>query len=132
MEIQCTRLRQHDFVKEQGNNASAMSSIDDMFGAIALPLTKDELITRNTTILYVGAGETPALTALLFNFNACRVLSYDPAAEMCREESATVNRQLMKRFLAVEKVKEAEVIGIIAGTLGVGMRMCDGDRVSSS
>lgn len=38
----------------------------------------------------------------------------------CRLESARTNRMLMRRYALVEKAKDADVIGILVGTLGVG------------
>jgi diphthamide biosynthesis protein 2 len=37
-----------------------------------------------------------------------------------RLESAQVNRALMRRYVLVQKAKDADVIGIVVGTLGVG------------
>lgn len=39
---------------------------------------------------------------------------------MARQESVQVNRMLMKRYFLVQKAKDADTIGIVVGTLGVG------------
>jgi diphthamide biosynthesis protein 2 len=39
---------------------------------------------------------------------------------MARKESVQVNRMLMKRYFLVQKAKDADTIGIVVGTLGVG------------
>jgi hypothetical protein len=49
-----------------------------------------------------------------------QVWSYDPAMRDCRLESSKTNRMLMRRYAVVEKAKDADVIGILVGTLGVG------------
>lgn len=49
-----------------------------------------------------------------------QVWSYDPATRSSRLESGRTNRMLMRRYATVEKAKDADVIGILVGTLGVG------------
>lgn len=39
---------------------------------------------------------------------------------LARQESIQVNRMLMKRYFLVQKAKDANTIGIVVGTLGVG------------
>ena len=60
---------------------------------------------------------------LLFPVGCCalmQVWSYDPATRSSRLESGRTNRMLMRRYATVEKAKDADVIGILVGTLGVG------------
>ncbi len=40
-----------------------------------------------------------------------------------RRETLTVNRTLLRRYYLVEKTKDADIIGILAGTLGVGTKI---------
>ena len=54
------------------------------------------------------------LTSLL------QVWSYDAILRSARLESSKTNRMLMRRYAIVEKAKDADVIGILVGTLGVG------------
>ncbi|GAA5906828.1 hypothetical protein JCM5296_001952 [Sporobolomyces johnsonii] len=63
--------------------------------------------------------ESLALTNLLMTHGRCRVWSYDPTTRSSRLESARTNRMLMRRYALVEKAKDADVIGILVGTLGV-------------
>lgn len=41
------------------------------------------------------------------------------ATNICTNESGRSNRLLMRRYALVQKVKDADVIGILVGTLGV-------------
>ena len=77
---------------------------------------KDDM--SNYLILFVG-GETLLLRNLVFKFNRNKVLSYNPRVGEIRLENKTVNRSLMKRFYLIEKAKDACIVGIILGTLGV-------------
>ncbi|KAJ3308150.1 Diphthamide biosynthesis protein 2 [Blyttiomyces sp. JEL0837] len=70
------------------------------------------------TILFIG-GESLTLTDVLMTYSKHKVVSYDPVARMAREESAKVNRMLMRRYALVQKAKDADVFGIVVGTLGV-------------
>ncbi|CAO1632716.1 unnamed protein product [Sympodiomycopsis kandeliae] len=72
-------------------------------------------------ILYVG-GESLALTNLLLRAGpTCPVISYDPQdpTRNCRREDGRTNRLLMRRYAAVQKARDASVVGLLVGTLGV-------------
>ncbi|KAJ3297485.1 Diphthamide biosynthesis protein 2 [Borealophlyctis nickersoniae] len=48
-----------------------------------------------------------------------QVFRYDPATGESREETPKVNRLLMRRYYMLQRAKDADVIGIVVGTLGV-------------
>ncbi|KAJ2008099.1 Diphthamide biosynthesis protein 2 [Coemansia thaxteri] len=68
------------------------------------------------TILYLG-GESLALTNILLTLRCRAVFSYDPPTRLLREESALVNRHLARRYKMVQHARDADVIGIVVGTL---------------
>ncbi|KAJ3084854.1 Diphthamide biosynthesis protein 2 [Rhizoclosmatium hyalinum] len=70
------------------------------------------------SILYVGA-ESLTLTNILMTHSSLQSFSYDPALKIAREESTSVNKLLRRRYVMVQKAKDADVIGIVVGTLGV-------------
>lgn len=70
------------------------------------------------SILFIGP-ENGTLTNIVFTFNSCVCYSYNPNTQDIRRESLAVNRQLMRRYYLVEKAKDAHIVGILAGTLGV-------------
>ena len=72
-----------------------------------------------STVVYVG-GETLALSNLLMTNSQSQVLSYDPATRTANVESSRTNRMLMRRYAVVQKARDADVVGILVGTLGVG------------
>lgn len=70
-------------------------------------------------ILYVG-GESLALTNLMLTSGpACQVVSYDPATRSTRVETGRTNRLLMRRYALIQAARDASVIGLLVGTLGV-------------
>ncbi|XP_071118174.1 2-(3-amino-3-carboxypropyl)histidine synthase subunit 2-like [Haliotis cracherodii] len=80
-------------------------------------LPESELI-HNYSIFYLG-GESLALTNLMMNFTKCAFYTYDPESCIGRRETLNVNKALMKRYYMIERVKDASIVGIVAGTLGV-------------
>ncbi|RKP26913.1 putative diphthamide synthesis protein-domain-containing protein [Syncephalis pseudoplumigaleata] len=76
------------------------------------------LTLNDCRIFYIGE-ESRTLTNLLMTNNKAEVHSFAPTTNETRLESASVNRALMKRYYLVQKAKDADVIGIVAGTLGV-------------
>lgn len=74
--------------------------------------------------VWVGGGESPALTQALATLHGrCRgVAQVDPATSALSAEatgSAQVGRVVKRRRFLIEKAREARVVGIVAGTLGV-------------
>ncbi|KAH9942803.1 putative diphthamide synthesis protein-domain-containing protein [Amylocystis lapponica] len=69
-------------------------------------------------IFYVG-GESLSLTNLLMTHASCEVHSYDPSTKTARLESARTNKLLMRRYAVVQHARDADVFGILVGTLGV-------------
>ncbi|KAH0835596.1 putative diphthamide synthesis protein [Lanmaoa asiatica] len=70
------------------------------------------------TIIYIGE-ESLTLTNLLMTHSSNHVYSYNPITKSSRLESERTNRLLMRRFAAVQKARDADVFGILVGTLGV-------------
>lgn len=71
-----------------------------------------------STIFHVGP-ETLALSNLLMTNSQSQVISYDPETNTSKVESSRTNRMLMRRYAVVQKAKDADVFGILVGTLGV-------------
>ena len=74
--------------------------------------------------LWVGRGESPALTQALSSLHGrCRgVAQYDPETGVLSDEATgttQVSRVVKRRRYLIERAREARVVGIVAGTLGV-------------
>ncbi|CDR99729.1 related to DPH2-diphtheria toxin resistance protein [Sporisorium scitamineum] len=69
--------------------------------------------------LYLGP-ESRSLTNLLLTLGASTpLISYDPLTSRSRVETGSTNRLLMKRYASVLKARDASVVGLLVGTLGV-------------
>ncbi|GLD94235.1 hypothetical protein PINS_up002846 [Pythium insidiosum] len=79
---------------------------------------ENDLTPERFALLYIGS-ESPHLTSILMRYSSLQCVSYDPATQLTRQEGAAVNRALMRRFFLVQKAREAQIIGILMGTLGV-------------
>ena len=73
---------------------------------------------KDLNVIYVGA-ESRTLTNLMMVMNTSRFYSYNPSTCTARLETIQVNKALMKRFYLIEKAKDANIIGIVVGTLSV-------------
>lgn len=70
-------------------------------------------------ILYLG-GESLALTNLLLYMGPSTLMhSYDPSQRHVRVETGATNRLLMRRYAAVQRARDASVVALVVGTLGV-------------
>lgn len=74
-------------------------------------------IPENAVIFYVGS-ESLALNNLLLTHSTNQTWSYDPASREVKLESVKTNRFLMRRYAIMQKARDADVFGILIGTLG--------------
>ncbi|NXO05363.1 DPH2 synthase, partial [Rhinopomastus cyanomelas] len=73
---------------------------------------------QDYAMFYVGT-EGLALTSFMLTWNCCPFSSFDPITGCGRHETFNVNRALMRRLYLVERARDAHVVGILVGTLGV-------------
>ncbi|CCL98888.1 uncharacterized protein FIBRA_00895 [Fibroporia radiculosa] len=74
---------------------------------------------KDYAVIYIG-GESLTLTNLLVTHSFYEVHAYDPRTRVARLESARTNKLLMRRYSTMQKARDADVFGILIGTLGVG------------
>ncbi|XP_041670245.1 2-(3-amino-3-carboxypropyl)histidine synthase subunit 2 [Cheilinus undulatus] len=110
----------HGWVKRRHDDSSASERDDStvicQFGR-RLSLKSGSSI-KDYSMFYVGQ-EGPILTNFMMTWNRCSFSSFDPKTMTGRSESLSINRALMKRYYAIERAKDANVVGILVGTLGV-------------
>jgi len=80
--------------------------------------SEGDIPPENSSILYLG-GESLAFTNLLITHGSSQVYRYDPETKRAGLESFKTNKLLMKRYAIVQKARDADVFGILVGTLGV-------------
>lgn len=100
---------------------TATTSSSVFIGGQQVNLASEEQqeITADTfAFLYIGA-ESAHLTSILLRYSTVECYSYNPSDQSLRREGSTVNRALMRRYFLVQQAKEAQIYGILMGTLGV-------------
>ncbi|XP_051867897.1 2-(3-amino-3-carboxypropyl)histidine synthase subunit 2 [Pristis pectinata] len=78
----------------------------------------DDRSVNDYDMFYVGQ-ESPTLTNFMMTWNRCSFCSFDPVKGVGRQETVNINKALMKRYYMIERAKDAQVVGILIGTLGV-------------
>ena len=81
-------------------------------------LTKEEKL-ENHVVVFIGDENSRTLSNVLMTWSSNKCFSYNPATQTMRLEGVQINRALMKRYYLVEKAKDANIVGIVVGTLGV-------------
>ncbi|CDW53621.1 Diphthamide syn domain containing protein, partial [Trichuris trichiura] len=76
----------------------------------------------NGTALFIGS-ESCRLNLLTLQNPTVRIYLYDPQTMKIRRGNETVNAQLRRRMYLVEKAKEANVVGILIGSLTMKDRL---------
>lgn len=71
------------------------------------------------TAVYIGDSNCATLITLMMTLNQCTFYTYNPSTLTYQQETLKINRALMKRFYLIERLKDANIIGVVAGTLGV-------------
>ncbi|KAK9268335.1 hypothetical protein L1049_000084 [Liquidambar formosana] len=70
-------------------------------------------------ILFWIGSDNSAFANVVLTFNGCDIVRYD-ATEKCLVTDLSQQRRILKcRYYLVEKAKDANIIGILVGTLGV-------------
>lgn len=70
-------------------------------------------------IVWIGESDRVGLTNIMLNYNNSTFYTFNPNTNQLLYNNRSVNRILSRRFFLMEKVKNAEIIGIIVGTLAV-------------
>ncbi|GAC94944.1 predicted diphthamide biosynthesis protein [Pseudozyma hubeiensis SY62] len=110
-----------------GPPPSTTSTINDIASSqSSQPLGPSRMVTlppgvtlSQCAYLYLGP-ESLSLTNLLLTLGASTpLISYNPLTSTSRVETGSTNRLLMKRYASVLKARDASVVGLLVGTLGV-------------
>ncbi len=78
---------------------------------------------QDYAIFFIGPAECAQLNNIAMRYSRNKVVVFDPVNLKTNILSLQVNKALMKRFVQVQKVRNASVIGVVAGTLGVDRYM---------
>ncbi|KAK0144658.1 2-(3-amino-3-carboxypropyl)histidine synthase subunit 2 [Merluccius polli] len=73
---------------------------------------------QDYAVYFIGP-EGAALRNFMMTWNRCLFSTFQPSTATGCAESLSVNRALMKRYYSIERAKDAAVVGILVGTLGV-------------
>ncbi|KAM4606775.1 2-(3-amino-3-carboxypropyl)histidine synthase subunit 2 [Polymixia lowei] len=101
---------------ETGHSDQADDQVVCQFGR-RFPL-KSGLDIKDYCMFFIGQ-EGATLRNFMMTWNRCSFCSFDPLTMTGQKESVSINRALMKRYYAIERAKDANVVGILVGTLGV-------------
>ena len=104
-------------VPTEGSSKSAQVSYTHSYCGRQFTLPDGDDI-ESYSILYIGS-ESMDLTCLMMTLNQNVFYTYDPNTQVARREKQDINKMLMKRYFLVQKAKEADIVGIVVGTLGV-------------
>ncbi|XP_044298598.1 2-(3-amino-3-carboxypropyl)histidine synthase subunit 2 [Varanus komodoensis] len=102
--------------KDDPDSAQPISGLVQQFGRRFV--VNEQYGFDNYTMFYVGC-EGPELTNFMLTWNRCSFSSFDPKTGQGRWETLDVNRALRRRLYLVERARDAQVVGIVVGTLGV-------------
>ncbi|CAH9127344.1 unnamed protein product [Cuscuta epithymum] len=86
-------------------------------GGLSWSITNEHKI-KDYLLFYIGSDNS-AFANVLLTFNSCELVRYDAAKDWLVNDFSLQNRILRRRYFLVEKAKDASIVGILVGTLGV-------------
>ncbi|KAK6121539.1 hypothetical protein DH2020_044719 [Rehmannia glutinosa] len=69
-------------------------------------------------LLFWIGSEDPAFANVVLTFNSCEIVRYDATEDCLITDLSQQKKILMRRYYLFEKAKDANMIGILVGTLG--------------
>ena len=91
---------------------------ESIYGGIRLPLRLGTSL-EDYSLFCIGNKDSQTLKNILLRHPTCSGHVYDPATSTCTPLPSSTSKFLMKRYVTVEKVKDAGTIGILVGTMGM-------------
>ncbi|GFT10977.1 2-(3-amino-3-carboxypropyl)histidine synthase subunit 2 [Nephila pilipes] len=85
-------------------------------------LLPDESTLNDYKAFYIGT-RIVTLTNFMLSLKNSLFYSYNPVQKLARVETLDVNKHLKRRYYYIEKAKDANIIGILVGTIGVSKYM---------
>lgn len=97
--------------------ASPITNAGYSLGGLAWTLPQDHNM-EDYLLFWIGA-DNPAFANVVLTFNNCEIVRYD-AEENCLVKDVSHQKRILKRrYYLVERAKDANIVGILVGTLGV-------------
>ncbi|GLJ25424.1 hypothetical protein SUGI_0486890 [Cryptomeria japonica] len=86
-------------------------------GGLKWELPEDHLM-EDYHLVWIGQ-EGPAIANVMLTYNACGVVRYDPVSKLLLRDVPSQSKTLKRRYYLVERAKDADIVGIVVGTLGI-------------
>ncbi|RAL37931.1 hypothetical protein DM860_000625 [Cuscuta australis] len=86
-------------------------------GGLSWSLNKGHKM-KDYLLFYIGSDNS-AFANVLLTYNSCELVRYDAAQDLLVTNFSSQNKILRRRYFLVEKAKDAGIVGILVGTLGV-------------
>ncbi|XP_071914293.1 uncharacterized protein [Coffea arabica] len=104
---------------EADNNEDSSQKTDTKFRLGGLGWSLPEGHRMEDYLLFWIGLDNSAFTNFILTFNSCEIVRYD-AIEGCLKTDVSQQAKILKRrYYLVEKAKDANMVGILVGTLGV-------------
>ncbi|VVB06271.1 unnamed protein product [Arabis nemorensis] len=103
--------------KSGSNDSLSPSSGNYRLGGLTWDLPEGNKI-EDYLLFWIGSDNS-AFANVVLTFNGCDVVRYDAEEDSLVTEFTQQRRILKRRYYLVEKAKDANIIGILVGTLGV-------------
>lgn len=98
----------------------SLENADDNSTSIAGYSFSKSITLEKCAFIWVGAMTSPALQQLHLTFNESPWLHIDPIRKtVVHDIPPEIDRLLKRRYYLVEKARNAKVVGIVMGTLGI-------------
>lgn len=113
----CTSADQIGVVSRVVNECPAEESGQNFnIGGLSWRLPQGQKM-EDYLLFWIGL-DNPAFANVVMTFNSCEIVRYDATEDRLVTDLSQQKKILMRRYYLVEKAKDANMIGILVGTLG--------------
>ncbi|KAL1201567.1 hypothetical protein V5N11_013680 [Cardamine amara subsp. amara] len=104
-------------MEHPGPSGKSVSNGSYILGGLTWDLPEGNKI--DDYLLFWIGSDNSAFANVVLTFNGCDIVRYDAEEDSLVTEFSQQRRILKRRYYLVEKAKDANIIGILVGTLGV-------------
>ncbi|XP_039062162.1 2-(3-amino-3-carboxypropyl)histidine synthase subunit 2-like [Hibiscus syriacus] len=104
-------------IYSSGNSLGAATGTRYSLGGLTWDLPEGQKM-EDYLLLWIGPDNS-AFSNVVLTFNGCEIVRYDTAGDQLLTDVSQQKRILKRRYYLVERAKDANMVGILVGTLGV-------------
>ncbi|KAJ9542913.1 hypothetical protein OSB04_029419 [Centaurea solstitialis] len=110
---------QSGLLSSSTSNGDCVDAVGKTYRIGGLHWSLEEGLNMEDYSLFWIGPDNSAFANVVLTFNGCEIVRYDATENKLLTDTSQIRRILKRRYYLVEKAKDAAIVGILVGTLGV-------------